>query len=1048
MEPRLADTTMVFAKYFLLCWTLLFSLSAAGQASLQLIDAEKTHSLTDQMRMLVDEQGNLGIDQVMTRQSEFQWPAQHNPNYGFADDVLWFTTSFSNVSQQPIWLVDIGYAQNDNVDIYLVAQGKVLAHSKQGKNNAGQAFRYPSLEATLPYATRLDLYIRVHSEGEARVVPVTLSAEPLHVKKQALENLLWGMFYGGLLVLLLYNLTLFASLRDTNLLIYCAYIATVLVWQFVWGGHIQVYWHSPVSDWLNQHTDLLFVVVALAAGIFTFTFLDVRQNAPKAARLIIGILLINVLLGLASLGNFLDPAWQNNAVYLVSMLAISSYLYAGYESYANQFKPARYFVFAWSILLTAALAGMLGLLGWLPTNFLTTYCFQMGVFVEAGLFSLALMEKSQTQLSHSVDLVTNDLRNNMEIIEEQNARLDIARKQAIQASKIKSQFLANMSHEIRTPLNAILGFSQELANTPLPAEKQEHVRIINASANNLLNIINDVLDFSKIEAGKLQINNEPFCPTELLEELTGLMARSAHAKGLELICDLSPLPKKLIGDAARIRQVLTNLIGNAIKFTRYGHVRLAVSGDDQANGLYELVFRIEDTGIGISREDRHKLFSAFSQLDGATNREYQGTGLGLAICQELVKLMRGSIDLHSEQGIGTEFVVKLRVNKLSQKMSLAANGRWQGKQVLLFDAYPPARQAMAKMFKALGAVVTSTDSFNYLAQQQGPFDYLFLACADEYCQGYQQQLANLESLPARHKILLDCGPRPSQQDIISAMFERRIERPLTPSKLENLLQPPAPIQNDNFSRQLKSLPKASVLAVDDMEINLRLLATWLRDSPVELALSFNGQDAADRCEKEAFDLILMDVQMPGIDGLAASRMIRKTHLNRGTPIIAVTAHAFREEKEKLLSSGMDDYLPKPINFDDLIKLIKRWCQPVSEESLDWNQALQQANDNPHHARQMLDAFIQQLPDMHSLIKKAAQAEDHGQLEYLVHKLHGACCYTGVPKLRALCQELEEHLKTGHIVQAQALMDSFNQECLQVEEQGLAFLQGHNSESAR
>ncbi|MBT1064336.1 response regulator [Bowmanella sp. Y26] len=1032
---------MGLAKYLLLCFCLLFSLSAVGQASLQLIDAEKTHSLTDQMRILIDADGGLTIEQVLAMRRDFQWPAQHNPNYGFGDEAIWFTTSFSNVSQQPVWLVDVKYAQNDNVDIYLVAQGKIIAHSKQGKAQAEQRFRYPSMEATLPYATRLDLYIRIQSDAEARVVPVTLSSESLHMKKQALENILWGVFYGGLMVLLFYNLTLFISLRDTSLLVYCTYIATVLIWQFVWGGHIQVYWQSPVADWLNQHTDLLFLVIAVTAGIFTYSFLDAKQNAPKAGRIIIALIGIEILLGLASLGNFLDAGIQNGAVYLVSMLAISSYLYAGYESYANQFKPARYFVFAWSILLTAALAGLLGLIGWLPTNFLTTYCFQMGVFLEAVLFSLALMEKSQTQLSHSVDLVTNDLRNNMEIIEEQNARLDIARKQAIQASKIKSQFLANMSHEIRTPLNAILGFSQELANTPLPTEKQEHVRIINASANNLLNIINDVLDFSKIEAGKLQINNEPFCPTELLEELAGLMARSAHAKGLELISDLSPLPKKLIGDAARIRQVLTNLVGNAIKFTRHGHVRLAVKGEDQANGLYELVFKIEDTGIGISREDRHKLFSAFSQLDGAINREYQGTGLGLAICQELVKLMRGSIELHSEQGAGTEFTVKLRVNKLSQKMSLSPYSRWKGKQVLIYEAYPPARQAMGRMFKALGAVVTSCDSFDYLAMQTGPFDYLFLSCPEQQCHSYQAKLASLETLRARHKVLLDSAPRPSQQDMMLAMFERRIERPLTLGKLENLLHPPTPIQNDNFSRQLKSLPKASVLAVDDMEINLRLLATWLRDSPVELSLSFNGQDAADRCEKEAFDLILMDVQMPGIDGLAASRMIRKTHLNRGTPIIAVTAHAFREEKEKLLNSGMDDYLPKPINFDDLIKLIKRWCQPTSEESLDWAQAMQLANDNPHHARQMLDAFIEQLPSMHSQIKAAAQAGDQAHLQYLIHKLHGACCYTGVPKLKTLCQELEEHLKTGHIAEVKTLLESFYRECLQVEEQGLEFLQG-------
>ncbi|GAB3012936.1 hybrid sensor histidine kinase/response regulator [Bowmanella dokdonensis] len=1034
---------MPSVKLLLFCLLLCLSGQAFGQAVLQLIDSEKSHDLTSQLLLLRDPSSRLTIEEVLDRQDQFTWPDSRNPNHGFGSAALWFHTSFSNVSQRSEWFIDIAYAQNDQVDLYLVANGRLIAQSLQGKARQDQNYRFPTLEASLPYATRLDLYVRVQSEGEARIVPVTLTAKPLFERLQSGENLLWGIFYGGLLVLVLYSLSLFASVRETSLLTYCLYMGAALAWQFVWGGHIQVFWHSATADWLSQHTHLLFILVLLGAAVFTLTFLNARQTAPKTRRLIHLIAGAGALLGGLSLFDVVPPVWQRGLVDLLSLLAIASYLYAGYESYAHHFRPARYFIFAWSILLTVALASLLSRVGLLPNNVITNYCFQIGLFLEAGLFSLALVEKIRSQMAQSVEMVTNDLRNNMEIIEEQNARLDIARKQAIQASKIKSQFLANMSHEIRTPLNAILGFSQELAHTPLPAEKQDHVKIINASATNLLNIINDVLDFSKIEAGKLQINNDPFCPTELLEELTGLMARSAHAKGLEFVCDLSPLPKKLLGDAVRIRQVLTNLVGNAIKFTRFGHVRLAVEGEEKDNGLYELIFCIEDTGIGISQADRHKLFSAFSQLDGAINREYQGTGLGLAICQELVKLMRGNIELHSEPGAGTRFVVRLRANKLSHKMSLSPQSQWQDKEVLLFDGYPPSRRAAATMLHALGARVTSVDSFGFLASLHQNFDYLFVSSRDIGKSGLEHHLGILEAVQAQQKVLLSASHQPHQQDMIAAIFQRRMDRPLTPNKLDSLLSQPLMLQDDSFGKRLNSLPRSRILAVDDMEINLRLLATWLRGSPVELCLSFNGQDAATRCEKEAFDLILMDVQMPGIDGLAASRMIRKTHLNKGTPIIAVTAHAFREEKEKLLNSGMDDYLPKPVNFDDLIKLLKQWCQPASEESLDWSLAMQQANDNPHHARQMLDAFVQQLPAIVTQIKQAAREPDFDTLEQLVHKLHGACCYTGVPRLRALCQQIEEKLKTGEHEAALALMDDFRAEALKVEEQGMEFLQGQS-----
>ncbi|GGD61046.1 hybrid sensor histidine kinase/response regulator [Lacimicrobium alkaliphilum] len=1035
---------MPFLRLVIGCCFCLLSLQVCAQTTLQLIDSNKVQSLKGQFRVLYDHQADFGINDVMQNLHKFDWPQSQNPNFGFGEEAIWLHTTFSNVSQESQWVIDLGYAQNDRVDFYLTANGKVLAHSIQGKKH-DQRYRFPTLEAELPFATRLDLFVRIRSSGEVRVAPVELMSNPVHSETLALENLVWGAFYGALLILLLYNLTLFFSLRDPSLLAYGAYISSVLLWQFVWGGHLQQYTQGAVPPWLNQHVDLLFISVALSAGLFTLVFLNAPKTAPRTSKLIYISLSGLIILGLLSPTQILSPAWQSNLVFVFSILAICSFLYAGYESYANHFKPARYFIFAWSILLASALLGMLGLMAILPSNSLTTYCFQIGVFIEVFLFSMALMEKSQNKLASSVDTVTQDLRNNIEIIEEQNARLDIARKQAVQASKIKSQFLANMSHEIRTPLNAILGFSQELAQTPLPPQKQQHLRIINSSANSLLNIINDVLDFSKIEAGKLQINNDPFSPVELLEELTDMMARSAQAKHLEFICDLSPLPQKLIGDASRIRQVLTNLISNAIKFTRQGHVRLAVSGDDRENGLYELTFIIEDTGIGIKARDRHRLFSAFSQLDAAINREYQGTGLGLAISQQLIKLMHGNIELQSELGQGSTFIVRLRVNKLSYRLSHNTNEYWQDKNVLLYDSYPTSRKATSKLLQTMGARITSADSLDYLATCTQPFDYLLFSCAEENERFCQLQMSVIKDINAPQKILLECSQRPFQHPDKEQVFGHQIMRPLTPGKLIHLLKPAPLLQPDRFKNKLDTLSSARVLAVDDMEINLSLLSTWLKNSAIELSLSFSGQEAVSRCEKEAFDLILMDVQMPGLDGLAATRLIRKTQLNQGTPIVAVTAHAFREEKEKLLASGMDDYLPKPIDFDDLIRLIKRWCQ-LDEELpsaiLDWNLALQRANNDEEAAQQLLQAFIRQLPDFKEQIAKAVSDEDESALEQLIHKLHGGCCYTGVPTLKGLCEETESLLKGGYKQDAIARLMFLDEACDQVIDEATKFLQKH------
>ncbi|WP_088329600.1 hybrid sensor histidine kinase/response regulator [Lacimicrobium sp. SS2-24] len=1033
---------MSLFRLLISCCLCLISLQVSAQVSLQLIDSDKVQSLKGQYRVLYDDKGTLDINEVMSRLSEFSWPDSQNPNFGFGDEAIWLHTSFSNVSQASQWVIDLSYAQNDRVDFYLMDDGVLLAHSTQGKEHS-QAYRFPTLETRLPFATRLDLFIRIQSTGEVRVAPLELMSKSAHDRFLALDNLLWGAFYGALLILLLYNLTLFVSLKDASLLVYGAYIISVLLWQFVWGGHLQQFTQSPVTPWLNQHVDLLFILVALCAGLFTLVFLNAPKTAPRTSKLIYITLSTLLILGLFSLTSLLPESWQSNLVFVVGILAICSFLYAGYESYANHFKPARYFIFAWSILLACALVGMLGLLAILPSNAFTTYSFQVGVFIEVFLFSLALMEKSQSKLASSVDTVTEDLRNNIEIIEEQNARLDIARKQAVQASKIKSQFLANMSHEIRTPLNAILGFSQELAQTPLPPQKQQHLRIINSSANSLLNIINDVLDFSKIEAGKLQISNDPFSPVELLEELSDMMARSAHAKNLEFICDLSPLPQKLIGDAPRIRQVLTNLLSNAIKFTRHGHVRLAVSGEDQSNGLYELVFVIEDTGIGIKSQDRHRLFSAFSQLDAAINREYQGTGLGLAISQELIKMMHGNIELQSEQGQGSEFTVRLRVHKLSYRLGVEASENWRDKQVLLYDRYPPSRRAHARLLQHLGAKITSTDSLQYLATCEDTYDYLMFSCTEDSTDVCPLQIQMLQNVNAQQRILLECSQRPFMHPDKEQLFHYVLTRPITPNKLKGLLEPAPVLQPDRFKNKLDTLPEARVLAVDDMEINLSLLSTWLKNSRIHLTLSFSGRDAVERCETEAFDLILMDVQMPGLDGLAATQLIRRTQQNQGTPIVAVTAHAFREEKEKLLNSGMDDYLPKPIDFDALITLIKRWCQPLVQDTvqtLDWSLAVQRANGDEDSARALLRSFIQQLPDFKEQIASAVINEEELNLQQLIHKLHGGCCYTGVPALKTLCEETESLLKQGQRQEAIAKLMFLDEACDQVIAEASAFLQ--------
>jgi two-component system sensor histidine kinase BarA len=833
-----------------------------------------------------------------------------------------------------------------------------------------------------------------------------------------MDSLLWGFFYGGLLILAIYNLALFFGVKEKSLLAYVGYIFAVILWQFVWGGHTHLLFTQGIPSWLAGHSELIFVIIGISSGLFTKTFLETEKYSPTAHPIINLLLICQALTGLVCFIDLLPSMWKNNLVYGVGLIAILGYVYAGFEAFFNNFKPARYFIFAWGMLATGAIVGMLSLLGVLPSNDFTTYCFQVGVFLEAGLFSFALMEKSRGQLESEVEQATNDLRNNVELIEEQNARLDIARKDAIKASNVKSQFLANMSHEIRTPLNAILGFSKELNNAILPTDQQEQVRIVSTAAENLLTIVNDVLDFSKIEAGKLQINNQPFSPNKLLEEMVTIMAKSSHSKRIEFVFDLKPLPEKLIGDVFRIKQVLNNLLSNALKFTSSGTITFSVNGRTLPHGIHELNITVEDTGIGISRQDRKKLFNAFSQVDDALNRNYQGTGLGLVISRELVRLMNGDLTLKSVLGQGSTFSVSLRMNQLSQKYSLTNSEDWKDKNVVIFDPIPATRRSSATMLSILGAKVTSVESLEYLATLSDQYDFFMATVPVSKMALRDTYLSRFVQFPAKKRVLWYSGPEPfAQYPSLSQHFHSQIRMPITLTKLDSLVNQHTTPAKNAMQEKISSLPNVKILAVDDMEMNLKLLHTWLDQSPVELITTISGQDAVNQCQTQEFDLILMDVQMPGMDGIQATREIRKSPVNMGTPIIAVTAHAFKEEQERLLASGMDDYLPKPIEVELLINLIKSWCHSIEPgeielPSVDWQLALKRANQNQETAKEMLEGFITLLPEAIDTLSALWEEQDYNKLKTEVHKLHGACCYTGLPRMQHLAHEAESALKLG------------------------------------
>ena len=650
-----------------------------------------------------------------------------------------------------------------------------------------------------------------------------------------------------------------------------------------------------------------------------------------------------------------------------------------------------------------------------------------------GINSMAMsLAAYHEEMQHNVDQATSDLRETLEQMEIQNVELDLAKKRAQEAARIKSEFLANMSHELRTPLNGVIGFTRLTLKTELNPTQRDHLNTIERSANNLLAIINDVLDFSKLEAGKLLLESIPFPLRSSLDEVVTLLAHSAHDKGLELTLNIkNDVPDNVIGDPLRLQQVITNLVGNAIKFTENGNIDVLVEQRAVSNNKVQIEVQIRDTGIGIPERDQSRLFQAFRQADASISRRHGGTGLGLVITQKLVREMGGDISFHSQPNRGSTFWFNINLalnpNVISEGPDTSS---LQGKRIAYVEANAAAAQATLDMLATTPLEVVYAVSIAALPTEF--YDILLVAVPVSVrdLSIHRDKLSTALGMTNHLVLALPCHAQVDAESLKQNGAAACLLKPLTITRLLPVLQ--------EFSRSTPTqvavpvtehrLPM-TVMAVDDNPANLKLIGALLDDQVQHVELCESGQQAIECAKQMKFDLILMDIQMPDIDGIRACELIRQLPHQQQTPVIAVTAHALAGQKEKLLTAGMNDYLAKPIEENRLHDLLLRYkpgvitpprpaqSAPVEppidlNATLDWQLALRQAAYKPDLAREMLQMLIAFLPEVRNKVEEQLVGEEPENLVDAIHKLHGSCGYSGVPRLKHLCQLIESQLRSG------------------------------------
>lgn len=871
-----------------------------------------------------DPDGNSVLADARRHAADFR-PVRSSPNWGFDPDATyWFRFKLQNPlahQQQKVLFLD--FPLLDHVSLYAPdgSGGYQAASTGDTEPWGGRPLKIRRLALPLivPAEASADFYVRLSSSSNI-IFPARLYSEDEFWSDMSRAQLWQGMFYGAMFLLIAYSFFIFVSAREKLFLYYALALFPTVVYLFCIDGLMFQFFPVP-GLWQNLALSYAVGVADMLYLYFAVQYLKISRHSRwhQMTRVLMALSLF-FLLSLPMLG----PAYGAMAVLVLGLLVGVCILAMGVAELPRTGRAGLYFVLGWFIFLFNAIAAVLAAFALIPFLDFFISGIKLGLVCSMVLLFIGL----GLQLR---ELKTAEARSREEAL--------LAQAQ----SQAKSQFLAMMSHEIRTPMNGVLGMAELMRTTGLNAEQGRILSTMESSGNALLEVINDVLDHAKIEAGRMDLELAPLDLDMLLEECLDLFRARIYKQQLTLLCSIAnEVPTEIIGDALRLRQVITNLLSNAVKFTSRGSIEVSVSLEKKEEGGL-LCIAVSDTGIGIAAEQREQIFDSFVQADTSTSRQYGGTGLGLSISRQLCQLMGGDLVAESEPGRGSTFRASLQASPVPGARARAV---WPAElatvRLLLVDGDARFGEVMTEEASTRGFVVESV--------QSGEAAFVRLQAAAGSAQAFTLvatalQLPDMNGLTLHGRLARDPQLRhcqtllfalpqmqPSPGVLVHAGVSHAFSRPVLARELRQaalavLRQQPEEAAHSR--EEVVQYPGLRVLVAEDNRTNQVVLQGLLRRFGITAELAENGEAAvaAFRRAKPPFSLVLMDCEMPVMDGYVATREIRRFEAaseHARVPIVAISAHVTQHHIDNCYAAGMDDHIPKPLNLRLLADKLAQW----------------------------------------------------------------------------------------------------------------------------